>query len=754
MTEVGNMNCKSFDKYLDEYLSRTLTSAKRSAFEEHAEKCNHCGRILEAALDSCRKLKTEFAPKDPGDNHSVEALITQLESSQSGKTSSMQPFEGNRMRRVIIILAILLFMALTAATVFAHEYYNLLERLGDKDEGVRSAAAVELSENVWDTQVYGILIEALDSESPEVRAAAAESLGMIVNKSKGLSTKLLDMLSDKDVRVRIQANESLRKVGFLPESVPVLMEKLAGMDTFVQSMISYTISDVVRTNAIWMDQLVATLIDASKSDSQISRMNALQGLGRIGPQPGVVDTLMENLWADDFNLRSAAAMALGNLGEEGKIAIPRLIEMLTEERPNLPLTDEDGRQLYQADPYNSYLGNVAFILSMFGPDAKDALPVLIELYKTGDDSSPPPFPHTPFNENGRTVVGTKRIGAIQALGNIGIASDEVVSILIDALRDDDFGMRRTAVRAIRHLGPGGIKALPDLLEAMHDEDDFTNMAAAFAVQKLGPAAREAVPMLIDMLLNGEDDKLRANAILALREMGSEPGVIPALIKAMDDEDEDVRYSVIRAFKTIGTDDKDVVAAIFVKLNDESNRVREVAASVLAESGKHFEPALKVLIELLDDVDVSASSAAYTLGNIGPKAKRALPKLREIIDEHPDNDFFYANLLYAAANISGDAEEPLSMLISILNDYGSKARLATIQNIGKLGPGAKDAVGTLIATLSTGDSQIRKACASALGSIGPDAASALPILRALAEKDSVQDVRDAAGEAILKIEGEA
>jgi len=89
----------------------------------------------------------------------------------------------------------------------------------------------------------------------------------------------------------------------------------------------------------------------------------------------------------------------------------------------------------------------------------------------------------------------------------------------------------------------------------------------------------------------------------------------------------------------------------------------------------------------------------------------------------------------------------------LNDYDNTTRLRTIYAIGKLGPVAKDAVGALIITLSTGDSQIRRACAAALGSIGPDAASALPILRALAEKDSVQDVRDAASEAIAKIESE-
>jgi len=627
------MNCRLFDKYLDEYISQTLTSTKRKAFEEHAGECDRCGKLLEAALDSCSKLRAEFSPKDPGERHSVQALITQLENNHIFSTNATQPFKEVKMRRVILILAVLLFMALAAATVFAREYYNLLERLGDKDEGVRSAAAVELSENVWNTQVYGILIEALDSESPEVRAAAAESLGMIVTKSKGLSTKLLDMLSDKDVRVRIQANESLQKVGFPPESVPVLMEKLGSADPFVQSLISYTISDVARTNAIWMDQLVATLIDASKSGSLINRTNALQGLGRIGPQPGVVDALMENLWADDFDLRGTAVLALTNMGSDGKIAIPRIIEMLIEERPNLALKYQNNKQLYQEDPYNIYLVNITCALSMFGPDAKDAIPVLIELYKTGDDdptSRPPP---TPFNKNGRTFVMTKKIAAVAALGKIGIASDDVISILIDALQDDDFGIRHTAIRAIRHLGPDGIKALPELLEAMHDEDDFINLAAAFAIQKLGPAAKVAAPTLVDMLLNSEDEKLRANALFPLWVMGSEPGVIPALIKAMGDEDEGVRVTAIHALKMVGTDDREVVAAIFDKLNDESNVVRGAAASVLAETGKHIEPAMKVLIDLLDDVDGFASKSATALGDLGPEAKRALPKLREIVDKH-------------------------------------------------------------------------------------------------------------------------
>ena len=746
------MNCEKFDKYMDEYLNVTLSPAKRKAFEEHSRACGRCAELLEDSLALRRQLQTELAPAEPQGRNSFQSFKTHLGNNRSGSATTMQPFEGIRMRRIILVLGVLLFLALVAMTVYACEYYNLLERLGDKSAKIRSAAAVELSENVWNTQVYDILTKALDDESPDVRSAAAESLGMIVTKAKGLSTKLLEMLSDKDPRVRFRALEALGKVGFPPEAVPVLMEKLSAKDSSMQFMAAYAISDVARTNTIWMDQLVATLINAAKSGPQINRIVAIQGLGKLGPQPGAVDALMEALRDDDFNIRSAAALALPEMDEEGKIAIPRLIEMLTEERPNLPLTEPDGSPLYKRDPYPTYLVFIASALGKFGLDARDAIPALIKLYRAKNFDNEPPGSAMPFlGDNGFPSAMTTKMSAVEALGRIGVVTDDVIQIFADAMNDEQDGLPQRAFAALRRIGSKGIAALPELIKKLNDQYEVICLSAAARIKDIGPDARAAAPTLVDMLLNNANPRKRMFAAFPLSVMGSEPGVISALVKAMNDDDKDVRSAVIRAFSTIGLEDDEAVSAIFSALQDDSEEVRLAAASVLAQAGKHFETALTVLIDLLES-DKQAAWTARTLGDIGTEARRALPKLREIVQNRPGNNYLYMAALYAQARISGEIDQPLSKLIDMLNNEDEMIRRTAVSDIGKLGPAAKAAVSALIITLSTGDFQIREDCAKALGRIGPDAASALPILRALATKDSSQDVRDAASEAIDKIEG--
>jgi len=751
MNEVGNMNCKKFDKYIDEYLNGTLPPANRKAFESHAERCNRCAKLLENSLTLRRELQTELSPVEPQGRNSFQSFKTQLENNRFSLGNTMQPLEGIRMRRIIFVMGILLFLALVAMTVYACEYYNLLERLGDKNPDVRSAAAVELSENVWNTQVYDILTKALDDESPEVRSAAAQALGMIVTKTKGLSTKLLEMLSDKGPRVRFRALEALGKVGFPSEAVPVLIEKLNTKDSSMQFMAAYAISDVARTNTIWMDQLVATLIDAAKSGRQINRIDAIQGLGKLGPQPGVVDALMEALRADDFNIRSAAACALPEMGEEGKVAIPHLIEMLTEERPSLPLTEPDGRPRYNGDPYPMYLVFIASALGRFGPDARDAVPALIKLYRAGNFDNEPPRSTMPFLGNdGYSHAVTTRMAAVEALGQIGVVTDDVLQIFTEGIKDEQDGLAQCAFRALRRIGPKGIAALPELIRALNDEYEVISLSAAATIKEIGPDARAAEPTLVDMLSNHENARKRMFATYPLSVMGSEPGVITALVKAMNDDDEGVRCAAIRAFSTIGLEDDEAVSVIFSALQDDSEEVRLAAASVLAEAGKHFEPALTVLVDLLGS-DTQAAWTARTLGDIGREARGALPKIREIVQNRPGNNYLYMAALYAQARISGEVDQPLSKLIDMLNNEDEMIRRTAISDIGKLGPLGKDAVSALVITLASGDSQLREDCAEALGQVGPDAASALPILRALAAKDGSQEVRDAAKEAIDKIE---
>src|SRR5262249_12793594 len=86
---------------------------------------------------------------------------------------------------------------------------------------------------------------------------------------------------------------------------------------------------------------------------------------------------------------------------------------------------------------------------------------------------------------------------------------------------------------------------------------------------------------------------------------------------------------------------------------------------------------------------------YTLGEIGPAAKEAVPQLTEFVKSSKDPDGF---LNY----MSADA-------------------------LGKIGPGAASAVPTLISALKSENVRLPTAAAGALGKIGAGAKAAIPAL---------------------------
>jgi HEAT repeat protein len=113
------------------------------------------------------------------------------------------------------------------------------------------------------------------------------------------------------------------------------------------------------------------------------------------------------------------------------------------------------------------------------------------------------------------------------------------------------------------------------------------------------------------------------------------------------------------------------------------------------------------------------AAAYALGRIGPAAKPALGKLRELAGA--DDELLATVAVWAALKV----------------DPADSSLFAS-------------AVPRLRKALRSGDEIVRLEAAVALGDIGPEAKPALPILELVAEDDPLPSVREAAEQAIAKI----
>jgi HEAT repeat protein len=121
-----------------------------------------------------------------------------------------------------------------------------------------------------------------------------------------------------------------------------------------------------------------------------------------------------------------------------------------------------------ADPDPKVQTQGAFGLSQLGPEARSAVPALVEALKR--DLS--------VREN-----------AALALGNIGPDAREAVAALIEALGDLEWNMRRLAALALGKIGADAAPAVPSLLKLGRDPDKRVQQAAREAVAKIQPQGR-------------------------------------------------------------------------------------------------------------------------------------------------------------------------------------------------------------------------------------------------------------------------
>ena len=288
-----------------------------------------------------------------------------------------------------------------------------------------------------------------------------------------------------------------------------------------------------------------------------ARGEVIEALVRHGSR--VTELLVEQLGSEDLEIRKAAVVALGRIGDAR--AAPALIEVL----------DEDAELVIPAADALAKIGD---------PRAFEALLTLV-----GDPSA----------GVRQSVVG--------ALNSLGLPS--MPSRVLPLLEDDDPNVRESAVKIAGYFGYTECVEL--LLKRCHDEDERVRRAA---VEHLPFIEDErATPALVSALKN-ETPKVRAAAAgaLALAE-GTE--VSASLIEALGDEDSWVRYFAARSLGRLKVaESADALAAL--ARDDKANHVRIAAVEALGQIGG--ETAVKAVTPLLksDEPDL-VRAAADALG---------------------------------------------------------------------------------------------------------------------------------------------
>jgi HEAT repeat protein len=217
-------------------------------------------------------------------------------------------------------------------------------------------------------------------------------------------------------------------------------------------------------------------------------------------------------------------------------------------------------------------------------------------------------------------------------------------------------------------------------------------------------------------LASKDHSVRKNAVEAITTFGRQKNTVGPLLKAMKDENSEVREAACLALADF--DDESVVVALINALKDKNRYVRKNAAIALATIGTSAKKAVPGLIEALKDegegkFEGASPDAVNALGYIGPDAAAAVDPLYRMLKEERALD--PKRVIWALGQIGKPA---LPQLQELLDCKYPELRTEAARSLAALGADGKPAIPRLRLALKDDDPFVRIQAAHALASISP------------------------------------
>jgi len=305
--------------------------------------------------------------------------------------------------------------------------------------------------------------DVLEAGQPELRMAAATGLGRVGDP--GVTTKLVERLSDPDARVRARSARACGRIGD-PRAVDALGRRLEDGDAAVREAAADALGEV------GTDPALAALLRFAADDSEAVRRVVADALGHFGSlEP--VDTLVEALDDDSEAVRRTATFSL--------------VEILSN-----------------APPQQSHEVRKATADKLRSATADEVVPSLVEILRESAG--------TPQRRNAAWLLGR-----VVSSEHRTLARDA----LVEVLDDDDDMTAQFASTSLAELDGADLESR--LLELARDGEASTDARskALFVLGKVGgETARQELGTFVDVT---DDDRLRERAFSALSKLGGVGG---------------------------------------------------------------------------------------------------------------------------------------------------------------------------------------------------------------------------------------
>jgi HEAT repeat protein len=379
--------------------------------------------------------------------------------------------------------------------------------------------------------------------------------------------RLAALLKDPEQAVWREASSTLEKVS-APDKVlfPVLVPLLADDNPTARQN---------AVNILWRcgSPAIPHLVEALKDKAPTVRLAAVRSLDKVTADSKVVFPAMVQAMADEHPaVRGSAASTLGRFGTP---ALPHLTQALKDKDfgvrqyavlalPQLQSAPKEVLPLLEQarkDESAMVRQSAAFALASFG---LPAVPHLVEMLGDADEG-----------------VWKQ---AVKSLQDMRAKTDGLVKLLAEAVKHENFSVRRGAAYVLSRCGEEGV---PALTEALADKDWRIRWEAADSLRVVGPQGDKALPALAALAVGDNTEKVRQASLKAMLQMygldrftDDPPKAVPSLVESLQAKDAINRWYAALILGALGPAAKDAMPALNQAAKDKDARVQKAATAAL------------------------------------------------------------------------------------------------------------------------------------------------------------------------------